>query len=947
MKFNFLILILLGVFILTLPLIRGVYAETFIDNTQTEFDAGSYSNTVWDVDHVELFDGQTSGTFTSGVFDAGQLADWSWLEWSENLVSADKLIAVDSSADVWKSVDGGITWSLVKDDYNGSDGNNVDDMAIDSSGNIFILSNQDIWKSEDQGMLWEKVNDDYNGEESQNGLRIASDQKNNLYIVEDDEDIWMSEDSGKSWAKQAVDMNEKSGNVDGFVALASSLYIVDGSADVWSSTDNGVTWFLIKDDYNDRDENSASYMSYDPNGNLYIFNNQDIWMSADHGVSWDKINDDYNGGEKQNSVVAVIDSSGNLFIAEEDEDIWMSEDRGASWKKRGENINGKNENIFGMVYVSVSTDIIFSARSGDSNPPTDSFSRIFSDPNGANPGVANGQYFQYQTTFTSEDNSITPELFNTTITYSLLDVIAPSVVSNLSASTPSDSEIFVSWTAPGDDGDSGTAESYDLRYSTANITSDNWDSATQVDGEPTPSPAGSVESKIVSGLLPNTTYYFAIKTSDEVPNESDISNVASVATEKRDIYISADDNTKIYGDSDPELTYTITDGSLLEGDSLSGQLSRDVGENVGSYDVSQGALSGESYNIIFTGADFTISKRLITVAAVADSKVYDGNVSSSKVPVIISGSLADGDTASFIQAFNTPDVDSGKILIPVGSVNDGNGGNNYEVTLVNNETGIITNPPTPSIGGSGGGAPPAPSLIINNESIEAPDVNSNSITLEWTTNLPSSSQVIYSIEGEPHSLDVSDNKGSPPKYGYAHTTPNYDTDKKVRHHSVTISNLSPGINYYFRTISHGSLAISWEYMIKTKSIEPEVQIEQPGESEIAQEESNQPEAVQKDNFLDNSNQATEEAEEVSTGTSSARHAAVVMSEEKEETKESLDKLPPESQNIILASFYSMIKLDNIFAWLLDNVALIIIFTTAFLLSGILGIIIYRKRKNRF
>lgn len=110
------------------------------------------------------------------------------------------------------------------------------------------------------------------------------------------------------------------------------------------------------------------------------------------------------------------------------------------------------------------------------------------------------------------------------------DTVPPADVSDLSTSGATASSINLSWTAPGDDGNSGTASSYDVRYSTIPITSGNWDSAIQVSGEPTPSIAGTNETMTVSGLVSATTYYFAIKTADEVPNGSGLSNVASGTT---------------------------------------------------------------------------------------------------------------------------------------------------------------------------------------------------------------------------------------------------------------------------------------------------------------------------------------------------------------------------------------------------------------------------------
>ena len=110
------------------------------------------------------------------------------------------------------------------------------------------------------------------------------------------------------------------------------------------------------------------------------------------------------------------------------------------------------------------------------------------------------------------------------------DATPPDAVSDLATGTVTATSVQLSWTAPGDDGATGTATTYDIRYSTSTITEGNWASATQANGEPSPQVAGSSESFTVTGLPASTTHYFVIKTSDEVPNESAISNVPSVAT---------------------------------------------------------------------------------------------------------------------------------------------------------------------------------------------------------------------------------------------------------------------------------------------------------------------------------------------------------------------------------------------------------------------------------
>lgn len=105
------------------------------------------------------------------------------------------------------------------------------------------------------------------------------------------------------------------------------------------------------------------------------------------------------------------------------------------------------------------------------------------------------------------------------------------------------------------------------------------------------------------------------------------------------ITVTADAQTKVYGDVDPDLTYQYTP-ALITGDSFSGALERADGENIGTYAISQGTLTlGDNYNITFTGANLTITTRPITVTA--DDKIKNqGTVDPPLTYTITSGSLA-------------------------------------------------------------------------------------------------------------------------------------------------------------------------------------------------------------------------------------------------------------------------------------------------------------------
>lgn len=109
------------------------------------------------------------------------------------------------------------------------------------------------------------------------------------------------------------------------------------------------------------------------------------------------------------------------------------------------------------------------------------------------------------------------------------DTTPPAVVGDLRVASLVCGTVGLAWTAPGDDGTSGRAASYDLRYSAATITEANWGSAAECQGETAPKTAGQTESYSMSGLTAGATYYFALKTQDDEGNQSGLSNVCHEA----------------------------------------------------------------------------------------------------------------------------------------------------------------------------------------------------------------------------------------------------------------------------------------------------------------------------------------------------------------------------------------------------------------------------------
>ena len=157
--------------------------------------------------------------------------------------------------------------------------------------------------------------------------------------------------------------------------------------------------------------------------------------------------------------------------------------------------------------------------------------------------------------------------------------------------------VTLSWTTPGDDSLSGTASQFDIRYSTSLITAANFASATRWStGVPTPTASGSTQSVVVTGLTPATTYWFAIKTADEVPNWAGLSNVASKTTATApDVIRPAPIAMTITGQTDSTVTlqWTAVGDDSLTGTATSYDLRMSTAAITAANFSSATALTGE------------------------------------------------------------------------------------------------------------------------------------------------------------------------------------------------------------------------------------------------------------------------------------------------------------------------------------------------------------------
>ncbi|MGK5020903.1 MBG domain-containing protein [Janthinobacterium sp. LB2P10] len=205
-----------------------------------------------------------------------------------------------------------------------------------------------------------------------------------------------------------------------------------------------------------------------------------------------------------------------------------------------------------------------------------------------------------------------------------------------------------------------------------------------VNGDSAPAVTGSAS---VSGR--NAGRYSSFDSSTlSLSNANYVLNTSGISAsiDARPITVTADAKSKVYGNVDPGLTYQVSKGELVAGDSLAGVLRRAAGENVGSYTIDASALANGNYVVTAQNGVLSIGARPITVTADAKSKVY-GNVDPGLTYQVTKGELVAGDSLAGVLR-RAAGENVGSYTIDASALANGN----YVVTAQNGNLTIDADP---------------------------------------------------------------------------------------------------------------------------------------------------------------------------------------------------------------------------------------------------------------
>jgi|GEM_PF-529725 len=257
--------------------------------------------------------------------------------------------------DVWRSADGGATWTQVNTSPGWAARRHHTSIAM-PDGSIILMGGSDgsermndVWRSEDGGGTWTRQTNNAEWTARLGHTVVAAGDDIILmggYDGAHRNDVWRSDDYGATWEEVTT-----SGPIWPVRQCHTSVALPDGSIvlmgghdvvqmnDVWRSDDGGATWTQLPDPgWAARAYHTAVAM---PDGSIVIMGGfdssslleNDVWRSTDNGTTWTQLPDAGWTPRYYHTSVAMPDGSIVLMGGSDNSylnDVWRLETAGST-----------------------------------------------------------------------------------------------------------------------------------------------------------------------------------------------------------------------------------------------------------------------------------------------------------------------------------------------------------------------------------------------------------------------------------------------------------------------------------------------------------------------------------------------------------------------------------------------------------------------------------------
>ncbi|NCA92916.1 hypothetical protein EOM82_06695 [bacterium] len=203
------------------------------------------------------------------------------------------------------------------------------------------------------------------------------------------------------------------------------------------------------------------------------------------------------------------------------------------------------------------------------------------------------------------------------------------------------------------------------------------------------SQVGEGSTYVFDGFYDNGSYYCEIVAIDTENSQSDhvLSDEVTVNMYKRPLYATINNAESFYGEEFSELSYYLTGGELVNGDTLSDVgivLTKQAGNSAGSYQIS-GAYNSENYAVFFIKGTYTIKPKNIRIVIANKTSVYGEPLQDLAYYLFEGDTLAGEDTLSGLNITLAKTAGTGAGRYPI--IGDYDNGN-YNISFIPGEYNI-------------------------------------------------------------------------------------------------------------------------------------------------------------------------------------------------------------------------------------------------------------------
>ncbi len=290
--------------------------------------------------------------------------------------NSDHILIGSVSGGIWKSTDGGATWTAKNDDGDPlaigcmvNDGDTVYAGTGEAWGNVDAVYGGGIWKSTDFGETWSLLSSTENTWNFKNVLQLRLDPDGNVYAVTKaynykngaggyytNGGLYKSTDGGSSWSKiSTTSVSRYYDGCDAIPITSSVILFATKYEGIYRTTDGGSNWSEVTSGLPAGDFNRIA-MAQDPNTSTTVYavfssgvsgdpyyGLRGIYKSTDSGASWSELtrpgqiastgNKTYLSSQGWYGNIIAIDpfNSNNIYVGGVDD--MKSTDGGSSWSQ--------------------------------------------------------------------------------------------------------------------------------------------------------------------------------------------------------------------------------------------------------------------------------------------------------------------------------------------------------------------------------------------------------------------------------------------------------------------------------------------------------------------------------------------------------------------------------------------------------------------------------------